>query len=332
MGPQNLGDGMPNILCVRADFGKYTEQFISGGYVALGWLFDDDLSGITSREELYPLYKKAYPQDTSNLVIGQQVGQIARFLFDLRAHDFVITPPADTEWLHYGQVSPDPSYSYSREKDGCPYPHRRRVNWADARIRRGELSVPLQNTLKSSLTVFAISQVDEFLEVIGRGDLLRREPKREYDPYRVVLEQLLQLHDKEFEILVTHLLSALGFEGSEHVGKAGDGGVDATGELNVSNMARVKLFVQVKRYKLGTKVAASVVKQLRQSIPFGGQGALITTAEFQKTAADIALEEGFARIGLIDGKQLVDLLVEHWQDLPLDFQEKLGLKPGLVKR
>ena len=28
--------------------------------------------------------------------------------------------------------------------------------------------------------------------------------------------------------------------------------------------------------------------------------------------------------------QLVDLLVAHWSDIPREFQERLGLKPGLV--
>jgi restriction system protein len=146
-----------------------------------------------------------------------------------------------------------------------------------------------------------------------------------------VLEQVLELDDKEFEILVGHLLTALGFEGSEVTGKTGDGGVDAIGELNVANLAKVKVFVQAKRYKLGSKVNAGTVKQLRQAIPFGGQGAFITTADFQKAATDVALEPGFPRIGLINGRQLVDLLVEHWNDIPAEFRERLGLKPGLVR-
>ena len=49
---------------------------------------------------------------------------------------------------------------------------------------------------------------------------------------------------KEFEILVEHLLTALGFEGTEVTGKSGDGGVDVIGNLNASNIANVKLFVQ----------------------------------------------------------------------------------------
>ena len=80
------------------------------------------------------------------------------------------------------------------------------------------------------------------------------------------------------------------FEGSEHKGKTGDGGVDATGELNVANLAKVKVFVQAKRYKLGTKISANVVRQLRQAIPRDAQGAFITTADFQLTASEVALD------------------------------------------
>lgn len=322
---------MTNVWCVRAEFGTYTKQFVEGGYVAIGWMSNSDLSRIKARDALYPLYKAEHPDDTSNIVIGQQVGQIARFLLEIQAGDYVITPAADTEWLHYGKLDPDPSYVFAEGGDGCPYRHRRRVTWAASRLKRGDFSVPFQNTIRSSLTVFAISQRDEFLAAIGQAALVQKQPAAQYDPYRVVLEQVLELDDKEFEILVGHLLTALGFEGSEVTGKTGDGGVDATGELNVANLAKVKVFVQAKRYKLGSKVNAGTVRQLRQAIPFGGQGAFITTADYQGAAADVALEAGFPRIGLINGRQLVDLLIEHWSDIPPEFRERLGLKPGLVR-
>ena len=74
-----------------------------------------------------------------------------------------------------------------------------------------------------------------------------------------------------------------------------------------------------------------MVKQLRTAIPVGGQGAFITTADFQSAAAEVAVEAGFPRIGLINGKQLVDLLVEHWQDLPIEFRDRLGLRIGLIR-
>ncbi|MDO9003398.1 MAG: restriction endonuclease [Aquabacterium sp.] len=322
---------MSKVWCVRADFGTYARHFVDGGYVAIGWIPGTDLSNVRARDDLYALYKQAHPDDTSNVVIGQQVGQIARFLLEIKAGDHVITPASDTEWLHHGTVQPDPSYVYAPANDGCPYPHRRRITWATQRIKRADFSVPFQNTIRSSLTVFAVSQQDEFLAAIGRSDLVAQHVVTAYDPYRVVLDQVLELDPKEFEILVGHLLTALGFEGSEVTGKTGDGGVDATGELNVGNLAKVKVFVQAKRYKVGTKINAGVVRQLRQAIPFGGQGAFITTADFQSAAADVALEPGFPRIGLVNGRQLVDLLIEHWPDIPTEFRDRLGLKPGLVR-
>jgi restriction system protein len=322
---------MPDVYCVRAEFGTYTKQFLDGGYAAIGWLPEVDLSKIRSKEELYPLYKEAYPEDTSNVVIGQQVGQIARFLLDIKAGDFVITPPTNTEVINYGIVERDPNYFYFEGQDGCPYPHRKRIKWNHGSVRRSDFSVPFQNTIRSGLTVYNISQADHFFEVVGHNDLIKRSRKEVYDPYKAVIDQLLELNPTEFEILITHLLAALGFEGSEHTGKTGDGGVDATGELNVANLAKVKIYVQVKRYKLGSKINANTVKALRQSIPSGGQGAFITTADFQNSANDVALEVGFPRIGLVNGRQLVDLLVEYWSDIPDDFQEKLGLKLGLVR-
>lgn len=322
---------MTKLWCVRAEFGTYTKQFVEGGYVAIGWMPTVDLADVKSRDELYPLYRKAHPEDQSPIVIGQQVGQIARFLLEIQAGDYVITPAADTEWLHYGHVGPAPSYFYAAGADGCPHRHRLRVKWAKDRLKRSDFSVPFQNTIRSSLTVFSVSQREEFLAAIGEAGANPPPPPVQYDAYRVVLEQVLQLDAKEFEILVGHLLTALGFEGSEVTGKTGDGGVDATGELNVANLAKVKVFVQAKRYKVGSKVSAKTVRELRQAIPSNGQGAFITTADFQGAAAEVAIEPGFPRIGLVNGRQLVDLLVEHWDDIPSDFRERLQLRRGLVR-
>ncbi len=277
------------------------------------------------------LYSNAYPDHTSNLVIGQQVGQIARFLLEIKAGDYVITPAQDTEFIYYGVVENDAYYFAKGEDDGCPYLQRKKVKWCDKPIQRSQLSVPFQNTMRSSLTVFYVSHKKNFFTIINKRNLIpETDIQIEYDYYTSILTRILELDHQEFEILITHILNALGFEGSEHTGKVGDGGVDATGELNVSNMAKIKLFVQVKRYKLGSRIKGNVVKALRANIPAGGQGAFITTAGFDKKAKEIAVENGFPRIGLINGEQLVDILAEHWDDMPDEFKEKLNLKTGLV--
>ena len=78
------------------------------------------------------------------------------------------------------------------------------------------------------------------------------------------------------------------------------------------------------------KISANSVKALRQNIPNGAQGAFITTCVFHRDAQTVANETGFARIGLIDGENLVDILAEHWDKIPVEFRDKLNLKLGLV--
>lgn len=321
---------MAKVWCVRAEYGTYSEDFIQGGYVAIGWVPSFDLAKIQSRDELYSLYNKDHPDDTSKYVVGVQVGQISRFLLDIQEGDFVITPGKDTDELYYGVVQAN-AYYYFQGKDRCPYKHRKKIKWEKEPLKRYTFSVPFQNTIRSSLTVFGISQEDEFFLKIGKNELIVPKPAVKFNPTQIVLNQILELQAKEFEILVGHLLTAMGFEETEVTGKTGDGGVDVIGELNASNLAKVKVFVQAKRYKPDHIISARTVRELRQAIPFGGQGAFITTSDFQNEALNVATEAGFPRIGLINGEQLVDLLVEHWDDIPSDFQELLGLRPGLVQ-
>ena len=254
-------------------------------------------------------------------------GQLATFVLDISPGDYVITPGSDTEWLDYGLVLNEPFYYAPEADDGCPFPHRRKIEWADEPLRRWDLSIPFQKTVGAQKTVFRVSHVGEFLARIGHSSLPGPVAK---DPYEVILGRILELDPSEFEELTRALLEALGFEETEVTGQPGDGGVDVIGELNVANLARVKLFVQAKRYG-ATKVSDKPVRDLRKAIPQGCQGAVITTSGFDSKAREAAVEPGFAPIDFIDGRQLVDLLVEQWSAEPLlPFHDQLGLKPGLV--
>jgi restriction system protein len=319
---------MPNVIVVRSNYGQYTPQFLRGSYVAIGWLDEVNLSKVKSREELYPIYKDYY-KETNSLVLGQQVGQISRFLFEIHKGDYIITQSENSDHIHYGIAEGD-YYFEPNAKDGCPYPHRKNVKWINE-LPRNSFSVPFQNTIRSSLTVFFVSQTQNFFTVIGEKKFVEKNLKLPaFDYHQSILDKLMGLDAKEFEILITHLLAALGFEGTEHTGRPGDGGVDATGELNIAGMAKVKIFVQAKRYKPEAVINPSDVKALRQNIPRDGQGAFITTAQFNNKAKEFALDPNFPRIGLINGNQFVELLAEYWDDIPNEFQAKIGLKIGLI--
>ena len=52
-------------------------------------------------------------------------------------------------------------------------------------------------------------------------------------------------------------------------------------------------------------------------------------ANLFKNSSLCALQAGFPRIGLVNGRQLVDLLVERWGEIPQEFRDRLGLRPGV---
>ena len=286
---------MTSVWVVRSEYGKYSEHFLKGGYVAAGWLGEHDLTSFSNRDEVTGLYKASISAESPNKA-GTNAGQLATFVVGIKPGDYVITPRSETEWLDYGPVLNGPLYHAPDAGDGCPFSHRRKIEWASEPLRRWDLSIPFQKTLGAQKTVFRVSHTGEFLERIGVSE--PSEPSLQ-DPHEVILGRILGLDASEFEELTRALLEALGFEETEVIGKSGDGGVDVIGELNVANLARVKLFVQAKRYG-AAKVSDKPVRDLRKVIPQGCQGAVITTSGFDSKAREAALESGFAPIGLID--------------------------------
>ena len=161
------------------------------------------------------------------------------------------------------------------------------------------------------------------------------------DPYRAVLNQILQVSPSDFEDLIGDLMVAMGYEDVIVIGGPGDKGEDVRGVLQ-SNLVSVHVSVQVKRYNK-TLVSGSDVHKLRGAIPEGGQGAIITTSDFSNDAKEEAAKSGFKHVSLINGRELVDLLKEYWGKEPLSaspdpaagelsWHERLGLTQGLVVR
>ena len=204
--------------------------------------------------------------------------------------------------------------------------------WSAVVLDRHSLSLAFQYTLGSPLTTFNVRHVNEFLEKIGEPVPISQtvvSPSERTKPYELAIERILTLSPTDFEHLVGYLLTAIGFD-IEVTRPVADGGVDFRGTLNVSNAAQVNITGQVKRYQRGSKITARPIQDLRGRIPIGEQGTFVTTSDYTKDARSVAEQDGFARVGLINGEQLVDLLTQHWPDIPTEFRDALGLKPILV--
>lgn len=120
---------------------------------------------------------------------------------------------------------------------------------------------------------------------------------------------LLAMKPAEFEALVSRLLTEIGFDNVELTPLSGDGGIDVRGTLVVGDVIRTRMAVQVKRWK--QNVQAPVVQQVRGSLGTHEQGLIITTSDFSAGARDEAERPNAIPVALMDGKQLVSLLVEY---------------------
>ncbi len=325
---------VPEVYVVRADSGRWADAFRRGGYVAISY---GPVKNVplykaleVGKEFVREVYEELYP-DASPMSVAQNTGQIWRFLNDLKPGMIVMVPTEDTAKIMVGQVTEDYYYEADPPDGDCPWRHRKRVAWRSEPLYRNSFSVPLQQTLASSLAIFNVRQVEEILAAL---DLPVPEAKKpllltEASLAHLIIERILELTPDEFEILVTELLSAIGFE-SEHVGKSGDNGIDVQGKLDVYGFANVDLMVQVKRYRPGATIDHKIIKSFRGSVPDRCQAAFVTTANFTAKAREEALRPGYKRIGLINGAQLVDLLTEHYDDLSPELKEKLHLRMTLI--
>lgn len=131
-----------------------------------------------------------------------------------------------------------------------------------------------------------------------------------------VLEILRDLTSAEFERFCQLLLREAGFQNVEVTGRAGDGGIDGVGMLQVNTLVSFKVLFQCKRYR--DTVGPGTVRDFRGAMTGrADKGIILTTGAFTADAKREAFRDGAPPIELVDGEKLVRLMEEL----------EIGLKP-----
>jgi len=124
-----------------------------------------------------------------------------------------------------------------------------------------------------------------------------------------LLARLMVLTPAQFEELVGQLLAEMGFESIEVTQFGGDGGIDVRGTLLISDVVRIKMAVQVKRWK--GNIQRPTIQQVRGSLGAHEQGLIITTSDFSKGAIEEAIQYDKIPVALMNGEQLVTVMMEY---------------------
>jgi restriction system protein len=128
-----------------------------------------------------------------------------------------------------------------------------------------------------------------------------------------LLDKLRAIDAAAFERLVLKLLAAMGYGGTGleplHTGKSGDGGID--GIITEDKLGLDRIYLQAKRYSADNTVQASDIRNfLGALMGKGDRGVFLTTSTFT-SGARAAVNGVPARVVLIDGEELVDLMIDH---------------------
>lgn len=195
--------------------------------MAIGWAEAGNYVSVPTKDELSARVKTAYP-DRTDRQTEVAVGQIWRFLREVRTGDSVLTYDPSTRLYHLGRIEGEAQY---RPNEVPSLPIQRPVTWTSS-VSRDELSTRAKNKLGAILTLFLIEeQTARELEAIASGSAPTHvhvedtnhddqgDPESVTDPLDNLQEQaierikdrLLSLDWEEMQEMVASLLRALGY-------------------------------------------------------------------------------------------------------------------------
>jgi restriction system protein len=159
-----------------------------------------------------------------------------------------------------------------------------------------------------------VQQHDEQAELRKLAKKLREQAQADLSTH------LSTMNPYRFEALIQLLLQEMGYNNVEVTSPTNDKGVDVVADIQLG-ISSVREVVQVKRYK--GNLSRPVLDQLRGSLHrFNAvRGTIISTGGYSKGMTEAAFERGAAPITLIDGKRLVELLIQY----------RIGVKPYSVE-
>lgn len=125
-----------------------------------------------------------------------------------------------------------------------------------------------------------------------------------------LLERVRALHPRGFELVVLDLCKKMDSRADvEHTGKPGDGGVD--GIVHDDRFGLSEIYVQAKRHT--SPVTKGQVMEFIGAVSGKStkKGIFITTADISKPAREVVATNKAVSIRLVDGDELVRLMIEH---------------------
>lgn len=321
----------PTIWGIHAGkFGNADKLFKEQEVIAIGWAEMGDLSKLAANKDAFKAaLAQTYPDKLAAVPVN--TGQLFRFVYEMAEGDLVLYSSAADRKVHFGRVNG----SYRHDPSHLThYPNRRPVKWLKA-VPRTHFTQGALHELGSAMTLFQVKNyADEFRTALeGNTGPTAGKPEKDLTVGPVaqdiedttrdfILKTLAQeLKGHPLADFVAHLLNTMSYR--TRVSPPGtDGGVDILAHRDELGFEPPIIKVQVK--SIEGSIGDPVVSALYGKVGPGEHGLLVTLGTFTNQAISFAKSKSNLR--LIDGKELVDLILAHYEQFEPRYKGILPLK------
>lgn len=309
--------------------GDAQSLFLKKGFVALGWHKVGTLANLeANREAFKSRVAEAYPEKKAG-AIPNNAGQLFRFVHEVATGDLAVYPSKIDRRIHIGRITGPYQYDQSMEPG---YPQRRTVDWLKS-VPRTNFSQGALYEIGSALSFFQIKNYAEEFRAAIAGESPAPPVSADESVAAVtedieettrdfILKTLAQkLKGHPFVSFVGHLLETMGYR--TRISPPGpDGGIDVLAHRDELGFEPPIIKVQVKSSE--GNVGDPVVSALYGKVDAKEFGLLITLGQFTSQAQNFARSKSNLR--LIDGRDLVDLILQHYESFNSFYKGLLPLK------
>jgi len=316
-----MADSEPTIWGIHAGrTGDADTLFLKKNYVALGWDQVGDLGLLAPNRDAFKARLLQIWPDAKPGLVANNAGQLFRFVHEMKEGDLVAYPSKHDRLIHLGRV--DGPYRYDAALEDS-YPHLRPVKWLRA-VPRTHFSAMSLFTVKNYAEGFraALSgkvavTVEEDDDTAGKVAQDIEETTRDF-----ILKRLAQeLKGHPFADFVGHLLNTMGYR--TRVAPPGpDGGVDIVAHKDELGFQPPIIKVQVKSNE--GNIGQPIVAGLYGNVSTGDHGLIVTLGTFTAQARNF--ERSKSNLRLIDGEDLVALVLEHYDQFDSRYKGLLPMK------
>lgn len=159
---------------------KYKNNALSedNPHVCIGWSAMGDLSNISDKSTLATLYDEHFKKNSRGK--GQDIGQIWRFLNDVKEGDYIIY--AENSVFHIGRIESEYYYDENEyPNQSSDYKNTRKVRWLKKNISRAVLSSDLHNSLKTAMSIWSLNDYKSAISDLLRGTYQKDDDRVEED-------------------------------------------------------------------------------------------------------------------------------------------------------